>query len=109
MKRDDSAGKGHNSQRQAIVNALLATPDVQAVLRLTVLDNPEEKAPLVAATVSLVDTLPVYVVTHALDDARRRVRAVVGEDSEVFIEPDLVKDPNRVEPETDVIVIRASD
>jgi len=37
------------------------------------------------------------------------VREVFGAETEVFIEPDLVQDPNRQAPATDVIVIRASD
>lgn len=71
--------------------------------------NPDEKTLVVAASVAMVETLPVYVISSALDDARRRVREVVGDESDIFIEPDLVKDPEREEPATDVIVIRASD
>jgi len=36
------------------------------------------------------------------------VEDVVGQ-STVYLEPDLMKDPNRDEPATDVIVIKASD
>ena len=71
--------------------------------------DPDEKTLVVAASVAMVETLPVYVISSALDDARRRVRDVVGDESDIFIEPDLVKDPEREEPATDVIVIRASD
>ena len=71
--------------------------------------DPKEKTLVVAASVAMVETLPVYVISSALDDARRRVRDVVGDESDIFIEPDLVKDPEREEPATDVIVIRASD
>ena len=95
--------------RDAVVSALLDSPDVQSVLRLTMVKNPADKTLVVAASVAMVETLPVYVISSALDDARRRVREVVGDDSEIFIEPDLVKDPAREEPATDVIVIRASD
>jgi divalent metal cation (Fe/Co/Zn/Cd) transporter len=97
------------SSRDAVVSALLDSPDVQSVLRLTMVKNPADKTLVVAASVAMVDTLPVYVISSALDDARRRVRDVVGDESEIFIEPDLVKDPEREEPATDVIVIRASD
>ncbi len=109
MKRDESAGDSLHGKRQEVVDALLAAPDVQSVLRLTIVEDTSENTLVVAATVSLIDTLPVYVISHALEDARRRVKAIIGDKSEVFIEPDLVKDPERVEPETDVIVIRASD
>ena len=71
--------------------------------------NPADKTLVVAASVAMVDTIPVYAISSALDDARRRVREVIGGDSEIFVEPDLVKDPEREEPATDVIVIRASD
>ena len=109
VNRKTSASGNPDAQRHLVLDALLASPDVQAVLRLTLVENLAEKTLVVAATVSMIETLPVYVISHALDDARRRVKAIVGEDSEVFIEPDLVKDPDRVEPATDVIVIRASD
>jgi divalent metal cation (Fe/Co/Zn/Cd) transporter len=97
------------SSRDAVVSALLDSPDVQSVLRLTMVKNPADKTLVVAASVAMVDTIPVYAISSALDDARRRVREVIGEDSEIFVEPDLVKDPEREEPATDVIVIRASD
>ena len=97
------------SSRDAVVSALLDSPDVQSVLRLTMVKNPADKTLVVAASVAMVETIPVYAISSALDDARRRVREVIGEDSEIFVEPDLVKDPEREEPATDVIVIRASD
>lgn len=109
MSKKAATTPSRDDQRKSVLDALLASPDVQAVLRLTLVENLAEKTLVVAATVSMIDTLPVYVISHALEDARRRVNAVVGESSEVFIEPDLVKDPDRVEPATDVIVIRASD
>ena len=102
-----SSDRSHS--RDAVVEALLDSPDVQSVLRLTMVKNPEDKTLVVAASVAMVETLPVYVISSALEDARRRVRDVVGEDSEIFIEPDLVKDPEREEPATDIIVVRASD
>jgi hypothetical protein len=98
-----------SAQRKDVIDALLDSPDVQAVLRLTIVEDTDDKTQVVAASVTMVETLPVYVISHALEDARRRVRGVVGEDSEVFIEPDLVQDPDRTAPATDVIVIRASD
>jgi hypothetical protein len=109
VNKSASKSSGAHGSRDAVVSALLDSPDVQSVLRLTMVTNPEEKTLVVAASVAMVETLPVYVISSALDDARRRVRDVVGEKSEIFIEPDLVKDPEREEPATDVIVIRASD
>jgi len=100
---------GQSGSRDAVVAALLDSPDVQSVLRLTMVTDPTEKTLVVAASVAMVETLPIYVISSALDDARRRVKNIVGEESEIFIEPDLVKDPARQEPATDVIVIRASD
>jgi hypothetical protein len=34
---------------------------------------------------------------------------VVGETTEIYIEPELVRDTSETQPETDVIVIKASD
>lgn len=109
MNKATSKNSSNAEQRKEVVGALLNSPDIQSVIRLTIVDNSAEKTLVVAASVAMVETLPVYVISHALEDARRRVKRIVGEDSEVFIEPDLVKDPEREEPATDVIVIRASD
>jgi len=100
---------GTPQQRKDVIDALLNGPDIQAVLRLAIIEDSESKTQVVAASVTMVETLPVYVISHALEDARRRVREVFGAETEVFIEPDLVQDPNRQAPATDVIVIRASD
>ena len=91
------------------MDALLDSPDIEAVLRLRVVEGVEGDARVVAASVSIVESLPTYVVSHALLDAKRRLEAVLGAGVEIFVEPDLVKDPSRIEPPTDVIVIRASD
>lgn len=96
-------------ERQPLLDALLDSPDVQSVLRLSVVESADGKTMIVAATVAIVESLPTYVVSHALIDAKRRVEAIVGKEVEVFVEPDLVKDPSRIEPPTDVIVIKASD
>jgi hypothetical protein len=37
------------------------------------------------------------------------VREIVGDTVEIYIEPELARDPAREDPATDVIVIRASD
>jgi divalent metal cation (Fe/Co/Zn/Cd) transporter len=94
--------------REPILIALADSPDVQSVLRLSVVCEPDGHW-VIAATVELIDSLPVYVLSHSLDDAKRRVRAVVGDTAEIYIEPELVKDPARQDPPTDVIVIKASD
>jgi hypothetical protein len=44
-----------------------------------------------------------------LDEAKRRVREVTTDTAEIYIEPELVRDPSREDPPTDVIVIKASD
>jgi divalent metal cation (Fe/Co/Zn/Cd) transporter len=95
-------------ERQPILTALADSPDVQSVLRLSVVCEPDGHW-VIAATVELIDSLPVYVLSHSLDDAKRRVRDVVGDTAEIYIEPELVKDPTRQDPPTDVIVIKASD
>jgi hypothetical protein len=100
---------GNAQQRKDVIDALLNGPDIQAVLRLAIIEDAHTTTTLVAASVTMVETLPVYVISHALEDARRRVREIVGAESEIFIEPDLVQDPDRTAPATDVIVIRASD
>lgn len=105
----DSTKPAGTTQRQAVIEALLDSPDIQSVLRLTIVEDKKAKTLVVAASVAMVETLPVYVISHAISDAKRRVQLITGDDSDVFIEPDLVKDPERTEPPTDVIVIRASD
>lgn len=95
-------------ERQPILGALTNSPDVHSVLRLSVVSEPDGHW-VIAATVELIDTLPVYVLSHSLDDAKRRVREVVGDTAAIYIEPELVKDPSRQDPPTDVIVIKASD
>ena len=97
------------ARRQAVADALLDGPDIVQVLRLTIVEDTTEKTLVVAAGVAMVDTLPSHVISHALTDAKRRVREAVGADSDVYLEPDLIRDPRRNEPATDVIVIRASD
>jgi len=102
--------KSHESlpERDPILTALMDTPDAQSVLRLSVVAEPDGHW-VIAATVQMIDSLPVYVLSHALDDAKRRVREVVGDTVEVYIEPELVRDPAVEAPATDVIVIKASD
>jgi len=78
------------------------------VLRLSVTSDPDGH-PVIAATVQMSDSLPVYVLSKALDDTKRRVREIVGDTVEIYIEPELARDPAREDPATDVIVIRASD
>jgi hypothetical protein len=96
-------------ERQPLLDALLDSPDIESVLRLSVVEGAGGKPRIVAASVAIVESLPTYVVSHALIDAKRRLEAIVGTGVEIFIEPDLVKDPTRTEPPTDVIVIKASD
>lgn len=103
------SGKGWEPQRQDILDALLESPDIESVLRLSVVEAASGSPRIVAATVAIVESLPVYVISHTLDDAKKRVASVVGTGVDIFLEPDLVKDPSRQEPPTDVIVIRASD
>ncbi|MEX2441222.1 MAG: hypothetical protein WD400_01090, partial [Pontimonas sp.] len=99
----------HSEHRQLVAEALLESPDIESVLRLTIVRDEAEDALVVAAGVAMVDTLPNHVISHALRDATRRVKDALGQNCDVFLEPDLVRDPNWSEPETDVIVIRASD
>jgi len=103
------ASSSWSPERQPLLDALLGSPDVEAVLRLSIVEGAEGSPRIVAATIAIVESLPTYVVSHALSDAKRRVEAIVGSDVEIFVEPDLVKDPTRTEPPTDVIVIKASD
>ena len=96
-------------RRTQVADALLSSPDIESVLRLTIVEEAGDPTLVVAASVAMVDTLPSHVISHALADAKRRVIEVVGADSDIYLEPDLVRDPHRDEPATDVIVIRASD
>jgi hypothetical protein len=96
-------------ERKPLLDALLDSPDIESVLRLSIVEGAEGMPRIVAASVAIVESLPTYVVAHALIDAKRRLETLVGPGVEIFVEPDLVKDPSRTEPPTDVIVIRASD
>lgn len=104
QKKDRALGP----ERTAILDALMTSPDVQSVLRLSAVTETDGHW-VIAATVELIDSLPVYVLSHSLGDAKRRVREVVGDTAEIYIEPELVKDPSREDPPTDVVVIKASD
>jgi hypothetical protein len=95
-------------EREPILRALADSPDVQSVLRLSVVCEPDGHW-VIAGTIELIDSLPVYLISHSLDDAKRRVREVVDGTAEIYIEPELIKDPKRQDPPTDVIVIKASD
>jgi len=95
-------------ERAPILTALMDGPDAQAVVRLSITEEPDGHW-VIAATLQMIDSLPVYVLSSALDDAKRRVRDIVGDMAEIYIEPDLIKDPSRQDPPTDVIVIKASD
>jgi hypothetical protein len=95
-------------ERQPILDALMDTPDAQAVLRLSMVAEPDGHW-VISATLEMIDSLPLYVLAHAMDDAKRRVRALVGDTAEIYIEPELIRDPARKDPPTDVIVIKASD
>jgi hypothetical protein len=106
---DSNTSGSHTKRRQRVADALLDSPDVESVLRLTIVKDKAEKTLVVAASVAMLETLPHHVISHALRDAKRRVKDALGEECDVFLEPDLVRDPNWSEPETDVIVIRASD
>jgi len=94
--------------RKPILAALMDGPDTDAVLRLSITAEPDGHW-VIAATLQLVDTLPTYVLSHALNDAKRRVREILGDTVEIYIEPELVRDSSDSQPATDVIVIKASD
>jgi hypothetical protein len=94
--------------REPILKALMDGPDVDAVLRLSITAEPDGHW-VIAATIEIIESLPSYVLSHALNDAKRRVRAVVGDTAEIYIEPELVRDTSDTQPPTDVIVIKASD
>jgi divalent metal cation (Fe/Co/Zn/Cd) transporter len=94
--------------REPILAALNSSPDVQSVLRLSAVSEPDGHW-VIAATVELIDSLPVYLLSHSLDEAKRRVREVTTDTAEIYIEPELIRDPSRADPPTDVIVIKASD
>jgi divalent metal cation (Fe/Co/Zn/Cd) transporter len=95
-------------ERQAILDALMNHPDAQAVLRLSVVSEPDGHW-VIGATLEMIDSLPLFALSSALNDAKRRVREVVGDTAEIYIEPELVRDPSREDPPTDVIVIKATD
>ncbi len=105
---DKKNSKGPLPPREPILTALLNSPDAQAVLRLSVTAEPDGHS-VVAATLQLADSLPTYLLAHALNDAKRRVREVVEETTEIYVEPELFRDTSETQPATDVIVIKASD
>ena len=95
-------------ERSLILDALIDIPDVESVLRLCVTSEPDGQW-VIATTVQLIESLPVYALSSALGDAKRRIREIVGDTADIYVEPELVRDPDRVDPATDVIVIKASD
>ena len=94
--------------REPILAALLEGSDAESVLRLSVTADTDGHW-VIAATIQVAESLPNYVLAHALNDAKRRVRDVVGDTAEIYIEPELVRDTSDTQPPTDVIVIKASD
>jgi divalent metal cation (Fe/Co/Zn/Cd) transporter len=108
MGSTQKARRGVGPDRQQILDALTSSPDVQSVLRLSAVEEPDGHW-VIAATVELIDSLPVYVLSHSLGDAKRRIREVVGDTTEIYVEPELIQDPSKQDPPTDVIVIKASD
>lgn len=95
-------------ERKLVLKALSDAPDTQSILRLSIVSEPDGHW-VIGATVELIDSLPPFALAHALNEAKRRVREVVGDTAEIYLEPELVKDPSREDPPTDVIVIKASD
>ena len=95
-------------ERSLILDALIDSPDVESVLRLCVTSEPDGQW-VIATTVQLIESLPVYALSSALGDAKRRIREIVGDTADIYVEPELVRDPAREDPATDVIVIKASD
>jgi hypothetical protein len=95
-------------ERKPILAALMDAPDTQSVLRLSIVSEPDGHW-VIGATIEMIDSLPVYALSHALNEAKRRVREIVGDTAEIYLEPELVKDPSLEDPPTDVIVIKASD
>lgn len=95
-------------ERTPILEALASSPDIQSVLRLSAVEEPDGHW-VIATTVELIDSLPVYLLSHCLGEAKRRIREVVGDTAEIYVEPELIRDPSKQEPPTDVIVIKASD
>lgn len=106
---DSNVDANASDQRQAVVDALLDGPDIDQVVQLSIAPASNGSGLVVGARVQMVETIPVHVLSHALADARRRVEVVAGANAEVYIHPELVPDPHRTEPATDVIVIKASD
>jgi len=109
MQVADKTSEHDGSQRGLVADALLDSPDIESVVRLAIVEDAESQTLVIGATVAMVNTVPTHVISHALSDAKRRVREALGGDPDIFLEPDLVKDPSRDEPATDVIVIKASD
>lgn len=95
-------------ERSLVLEALKSAPDTQSILRLSIVSEPDGHW-VIGATIELIDSLPPFALAHALNEAKRRVREVVGDTAEIYLEPELVKDPSREDPPTDVIVIKASD
>jgi cation diffusion facilitator family transporter len=72
----------------AVVNALLAGPEVDRVIHLRTLHlGPEEL--LVAAKIAVAHDNTADMVAKGIDAAERRVRAAVGLRTVIYLEPDL--------------------
>ena len=73
---------------RAIIDALLAGPEVERVIHLRTLHlGPEEL--LVAAKIAVAHDNTADTVAKGIDAAERRVRAAVGLQAVIYLEPDL--------------------
>jgi cation diffusion facilitator family transporter len=80
---------------KAIVDALLAGPDVERVIHLRTLHlGPEEL--LVAAKIAVAHDNTADAVAKGIDAAERRVRAALGLQAVIYLEPDLDRGPATV-------------
>jgi len=85
---------------RAIVDALLAGPEVERVIHLRTLHlGPEEL--LVAAKIAVAHDNTADMVAKGIDAAERRVRAAVGLQAVIYLEPDLDRGSAPARPTTD--------
>lgn len=94
--------------RELILSALLEGGDAESVLRLSVTVEPDGHL-VISTTIQVSEGLSNRILMQVLDDAKRRVREVVGDVAEIYVEPELVGFQSSNQPLTDEIVIKAFD
>ncbi|MBF4579101.1 MULTISPECIES: cation diffusion facilitator family transporter [unclassified Frigoribacterium] len=93
---------------EAIRTAITAGPEVEQIVHMkTLYLGPDEL--LVAVKVAMDGRTALRDVSSTIDAIEARVREAVPIARVIYVEPDVWHEPDRVDPPTDAIVIKAAD